>query len=325
MLPFFGNVGDFILGLPNFRGDVQVFQYAETAITRWQKWYKPKGVSMVAMLLIGSGGAGSGGQQGVSGSARIGGGGGGSGAIAFHIFPAFVLPDVLGVIVPNGGIGGLGVGGGGLQSIVSTGVGILAGATIPNIIATSGGTNAQPGNGITGGNGGVATTKAAQGWAGAYSISTFTAGQTGANGGASSGAVGGDVTAVWNTTLTCAGAGGGGVNTAGTGFAGGNISLQDELDHAEGTFTPATNYLIGGTAGSGVLAGGKGQNGINKDKPFLFLGGAGGGSADGQGGGHGGRGGFGCGGGGGGGQVSGDNSTGWGGSGGPGLVIICSW
>jgi len=116
--------------------------------------------------------------------------------------------------------------------------------------------------------------------------------------------------------------GGAGVGTtANTGFAGGAITLQAAVDFADGTLTPASNYIPGGTAGSGTVVGGNGSAGVNLFKPFLQTGGSGGGSASGQVGGDGGKGGYGCGGGGGGGGTTG----GQGGNGGDGLIVIISW
>lgn len=329
MHPFYGSNSDYPFLPPNFNGDVQVFQCPMNAITQWQSWIKPRGVQMVSMILIGGGGGGGGGFTGVSGAARGGGAGGACSSLAFHIFPAYMLPDILKVSVGIGGAGGTGSGvngSAGTISYVATGVGITAGSTIPNILAESG--NAGPGGGNAGSNTGNATggtvptigTKARQGWAQALSLSTFTVGIVGATGGSPTSA-GTLINAVWNLIPLSPGAGGGGVTSAGTGFAGGVITLQSAMDFADGTYTPASNYLAGGTAGSGAAAGGAGSAGIQNYKPFVMTGGSGGGSADGQAGGAGGNGGIGCGGGGGGAGTTG----GRGGNGGNGIVIISSW
>jgi len=60
-------------------------------------WVKPRGVSMVRMLLIGPGGGGA------NGTTAIGGAGGGSGAITSWIGPAIFIPDVLRVSIGAGG------------------------------------------------------------------------------------------------------------------------------------------------------------------------------------------------------------------------------
>jgi len=56
-------------------------------------WVKPRGVSMVRFLLIGSGGTGG------AGGSTNGGGGGGSGAVTSWIGPAIFIPDILNVAV----------------------------------------------------------------------------------------------------------------------------------------------------------------------------------------------------------------------------------
>jgi hypothetical protein len=60
-------------------------------------WVKPRGASMVRMLLIGAGGGGGNGQN------RLG---GGSGAVTQWIGPAIFIPDVLRVSIGAGGAGG---------------------------------------------------------------------------------------------------------------------------------------------------------------------------------------------------------------------------
>jgi len=326
----YGSATDFPFWAPGTNADVQIFSCPMNAITQWQEWRKPRGVTMVKMLLIGGGGGGGGGLTGATTTARGGGAGGACSSLSTHIFPAIFLPDVLKVSVGLGGAGGTGsgvAGSAGTISYVATGVGLTAGSTIPNILAESG--NAGPGGGNAGTGAGNATggsvpsiaTKARQGWAQAYSISTFTVGIVGATGGAASGGAGTLISAVWNLIPLSPGSGGGGVNSSGTGFAGGVVSLQAAMDFADGSYTPASAYLAGGTAGSGAVVGGAGSAGVQNWKPLIMTGGSGGGSADGQVGGAGGNGGIGCGGGGGGGGTTG----GRGGNGGNGLVVIISW
>ncbi len=62
-------------------------------------WVKPRGASMVRMMLIGAGGGGG------NGSGAAGGGGGGSGAVTSWIGPAIFIPDVLRISVGAGGAG----------------------------------------------------------------------------------------------------------------------------------------------------------------------------------------------------------------------------
>lgn len=326
----YGSAIDFPFLPPGVNGDIQIFSSPNNAITQWQQWVKPRGVTMVYMLLIGGGGGGGGGFTGVSTSARGGGAGGACSSIAVHIFPAIFLPDVLKVSVGSGGLGSTGsgvAGGNATNSYVALGVGLTAGSTIPNLLAESG--NAAAGGGAAGAGSGNATggsvpsigTKARMAWAQAYSISTFTVGIVGATGGVATGGAGTLVNAVWNLIPLSPGSGGGGVNTVGIGSAGGVITLQAAMDFADGSYTPASSHLPGGTAGSGAAVGGNGSAGIQNFKPFVMTGGTGGGSADGQAGGNGGKGGIGCGGGGGGGGTTG----GRGGDGGNGIVAMIAW
>jgi len=64
-------------------------------------WVKPRGASMVRIMLIGAGGGGG------NGSSTVGGGGGGSGAITSWIGPAMFVPDVLRITVGTGGTSGV--------------------------------------------------------------------------------------------------------------------------------------------------------------------------------------------------------------------------
>jgi len=59
-------------------------------------WVKPRGASMVRIMLIGAGGSGS------NGSSSAGGGGGGSGAVTSWIGPAMFVPDILNILVGYG-------------------------------------------------------------------------------------------------------------------------------------------------------------------------------------------------------------------------------
>src|SRR5689334_17659694 len=127
MFPYYGSNSDFPFLPPGVNGDVQIFSCPMNAVTQWQEWRKPRGVSMVAMLLIGGGGGGGGGFTAASGSAKGGGAGGACSSLAFHIFPAFCLPDILKVSVGLGGVGGSGSGvngSAGTISYVAVGVGL---------------------------------------------------------------------------------------------------------------------------------------------------------------------------------------------------------
>lgn len=326
---FYGSGIDFGFLPPGVNGDVQCFFSQNNAITQWQKWVKPRGVTMVYMIAIAGGGGGGGGFTRATTLAGGGGGGGACSGVVTALTPAIFLPDILSVSVGSGGLGATGsgvAGGNGTNSYIATGVGLTAGSTIPNIILESG-ANAPGGGGAgTGAAAGAAgtvptiSTAARIGSGGIFGIQKFTVGLVGLAGGAQTGAAGAAVTAGWNVIPLTPGSGGGGVNTASTGFAGGALTIQAAMDLPDGAISPAA-ILAGGTAGSNVLVGGNGNNGLQYWKPFLMTGGTGGGSADGQAGGQGGLGGIGCGGGGGGAGTTG----GRGGNGGPGFVAIISW
>jgi hypothetical protein len=65
--------------------------------TRGVDWVKPRGVSMVRILLIGAGAAGR------TGDTTAGGAGGGSGAVTQWIGPAIFIPDILRITLGVGG------------------------------------------------------------------------------------------------------------------------------------------------------------------------------------------------------------------------------
>ena len=73
-----------------------------TATTLSQTWVKPRGISMVSMLILGQGGKGA---NSVVGATSAGGAGGGSGAQSHLIIPASSLPDILYVGAGSGGGG----------------------------------------------------------------------------------------------------------------------------------------------------------------------------------------------------------------------------
>lgn len=66
-------------------------------------WIKPRGASMVRMLLIGAGGGGCG------SSSASGGPSGGSGAVTQWIGPAMFIPDILRINIGKGGVGSTGI------------------------------------------------------------------------------------------------------------------------------------------------------------------------------------------------------------------------
>lgn len=295
------------------RADVQVF--IGTRGSTVSPWQKPRGVSMIYMLVLGSGGNGGNGAVGAA-STAAGGGGGGSGAQATLLVPAIFLPDVLQVWT----------GFPGFSSTVSLrdpliNGGIGAGEYI--LLAAAGGAGGNA-SGATGGTSGTAGGVPAIGnnplaGLGRY---TFLAGQAGVGGGTTSFAS--DLIRPTTGLVVTGGTGGGGLGAAGTGTNGGGNIL------AAGVFPS----IRGG--GSGLLANtnSRGENGSSghQSLPGLlhFSGGAGGASQAtnitpaAAGGGFGGNGAPGCGGGGGGGGFTGSTQA-LGGSGGPGLVIIIAW
>lgn len=322
-------INDFGFLPPNFNGDVQTFSTNNNAQGSF-KWIKPRGVTMAYMICVGGGGGGGGGRTGATTTARGGGAGGACSGVAKMLIPTILLPDVLWIQVGNGGAGGAAGapganGGSGTNSFISYGAGITALSTIPNILLQS--NNAAPGGGALGGTAGNATggsvptiaTATIQGAATSWCIPSFIVGIVGATGGSPTTA-GTAITAVWNLLGLSPGAGGAGVTSSGTGFAGGALSLQSALDFADGTMVPAASFLAGGVAG-GAGAAGNGNSGAQLWKPLYGTGGTGGGSSDGSTAGTGGNGGIGCGGGGGGAGATG----GAGGNGGDGIVIIISW
>ena len=306
---------DQFLTTGKYKSNVQIF-YATGSVNvqGFQKWNKPRGVSMVYMFTI----AGGGGGGGTANSANGGGGGGGacSGLVRF-ICPAIFLPDTLFVQVGDGGQGGIAgnSGGNGTNSYILT----SSTAVLPNIVCYSG-VNV-PGGGIAGvaasaGTGGTVPTIAVTQPINSCGEWFALVGLVGAAGGFN--ATGTAVTA-WAANSLSPGAGGGGA-TAGVDSDGGAQTATALLDIGNQGYYPtgAGNVAKGGT---GTGAGINGSSGISRLTPFFNSGGAGAGSNSAATGGQGGHGGYGCGGGGGGGGTTGGD----GGGGGDGLVVIISW
>jgi hypothetical protein len=289
-----------------------------TPATQFNIWNKPKGIRSVYILALGGGGGGGGGVEGTTTVARSGGGGGGAGALTRAIIPAAMLPDVLYIQPGSGGAGGAAAGNG-VAGEASYVLMHPDRASAQNaIMVANGGSNGTGTGG--GGNGGTVGTNANSPGS-FFGIFLSVAGQ---NGGAGST---GNATAVAGIAtgahpLASGGGGGGGrAITTGSGGSGANITTG-------GTCWPT---IAGGTAGTTVSVGGRGNNGINYGAnfinnyqsissylPLISTGGSGGGS--GTSGAVGGIGGCGSGGGGGGaGPVAGGGA---GGRGGPGLIII---
>ena len=123
-------------------------------------WVKPRGASMVRMLIIAGGGGGG------AGSTTVGGGGGGSGGITQWIGPAIFIPDVLRISI----------GAGGAQNATGTDTVISYQAkagTAYSLLNANGG-----GSGVSGA--GTAGAAAPNNYFGASGIFTSVAGQAGA-------------------------------------------------------------------------------------------------------------------------------------------------
>lgn len=157
-------------------------------------WVKPRGASMVRMLLIGAGGGGGGGTTGTGGA------GSGSGAVTQWIGPAIFIPDVLRVSVGAGSAGAIGS------------ATVTAGGNTTIIYQAKDGTGytllTANGGAVTGG---VASSN---NFFGAAGIFKSVAGQDGA--------VQGSAITVSTTTFLSGGAGG----STGTGSAGANVACN---------------------------------------------------------------------------------------------------
>lgn len=325
-----------IFNLQNNNLNNQVF--LTNGSTNWQIWQKPRNCKFVFIFILGGGGGGGSGASsslfpGISTTVG-GGGGGGASAITRAFFPANLIPDTLYIQV---GVGG----GGGTPTTSSAGnpgnpgslsyVSILPSATTSNILVASGSVVANGGSGGTtntasgsfaaGGSAGQAflralgSTSGYLNYLGNYNSATS---QGGGNGNLINGSTA-------SILFPVTGGGGGAGITSGTQYAGGSITITGDISGATG----------------GVAGGGNGNNGPTYELPSLnsmsqnriyFIGGAGGGASvfetsglDTAG--RGGNGSYGCGGGGGGAISKGTigRTSGAGGRGGDGLVIINCW
>jgi hypothetical protein len=253
-------------------------------------WVKPRGASMVRMLLIGAGGGGSGGGN----ATASGGNPAASAAITEWIGPAIFIPDVLNIIIGAGGAGGAG------STTTTINPGASGGDTTILYQAKNGtGYTLLTANGGGAGLAGSAETAGAastNNYFGASGIFSSTAGQTPTRNA--------NITASTTSFLTCGSSGG--------------VASATQAGYS---ITPPYGYpIINGGAGT---TGGNGSDGYFMNQPILFgIGGTGGGANNTTTGGNGGKGSIGCGGGGGG---RGVGRGGNGGNGGDGAVFIWSW
>jgi hypothetical protein len=162
-------------------------------------WVKPRGASMVRMMLIGAGGGGG------NGSTSVGGGGGGSGAVTSWIGPAIFIPDVLRVTVGAGGTSGV-------NATASSVIYQAKDGTGYTLLTSDGGVSGT--TAVTAGTGAAAMTN---NYFGASGIFTSIAGQAGADGGTTGS--GGSIAA--STTIFLSGGAGG---SGGSGNAGGAVT-----------------------------------------------------------------------------------------------------
>ena len=310
-----------IFNIPNTNLNNQVF--FTNGSTNWQIWQKPKNCKFVYMFLIGGGGGGGSGAGSAALATNEGGNGGGSSSITTGIFPSNLLPDTLYIQVGVGGSGGSGVTGAsngnpGLSGTISY-VSILPTTGSSNVILASGSVGAGGGGGggtITVGSGGVSFTRTLGSSTGILNYLGTIESNTGQSStDNTSGAIGVSVTPSFPVT---AGAGGGGVN-AGVIRAGGSISSLGLIPQISG----GTNGGDGNNGFSNVLP----SSSSSLQFPVYFTGGAGGSSSVSSTiAGRGGNGSYGSGGGGGGSISKSDPKTsGAGGRGGDGLVIINCW
>ena len=278
--------------------------YTFYATGNWQTFVKPRNAKFLEFFVLG-GGAG-GGHCTVAAGAASGAGGGGSGGIVRGIIPAFLLPDILYILVGKGGAGakttGTTGGSGGISYISLNGT-----TTEQTLICKSSTATAGGGTGVSGGAGAAATISLLPiSSFGNLGLFTAIAGVIGSTGGLNTVPSPGSSQAALGTNIVTGGAGGGGKSNTASAFATG------------GTITSSSVVLTSRVNG-GVTAGQNGDSGYGILQPFCGTGGAGGAGILTGTGGKGGNGYFGCGGGGGGGgSVVGSN----GGDGGDGLVII---
>ena len=201
----------------------QEFYGGATSSNTARTWVKPRGASMVRIMLIGGGGGGG------HGAATAGGGGGGSGAVTSWIGPAIFIPDILNIRVGSGGIGNTGGDPCLIYYRASNGENLLlranAGSGGSSTTAAGAGGTAMTANQFT-----------------ACGIFTSIAGQNGTSGSASGA---GSNVAVSSTTFLSGGAGGAGAAASTGGSVTPNYGYTPLSTTAAGGLTAAKNgYFI---------------------------------------------------------------------------------
>jgi hypothetical protein len=281
---------------------LDVFGIPTTQTSNYQEffatgdWIKPRGASMVRILLVGAGGGG-----GSGGGSANGCGGGGGGSLTNWLGPALFVPDQLRAVV---GVGGASNSNGGASSVVYQRFGVdPVSGTGYTLLSANGGTGGT--TAVTAGAGGVAFTGSPFAATGLWNSLVGTNG--GVGGGPSDN--GGLVTGL-STTAPFLGGGGGAGAAAGTG---GQVGFDAALVLA-GLYPTLPSTTAGGTI--------PGRNGRSIFRPNLLgFGGTGGTTNGSNTGTAGGRGGIGSGGGG----AGRFGALGIGGRGGGGMVAIWTW
>ena len=301
-------------GFPGRTGAAETFYFEGTSPTAggsWVPFMKPRGKSMIDILLVGKGGNGGSGVIGAN-STAAGGGGGGSGAQTRVTMPLAHLPDI--IYLSLAGISATTT----LLSYIS-----IAPSTVANnvIAIAQGGGNGGNATGATAGTAGTAgTVAAAAGMIYGFGFAQVLAGIAGGVGGTTGAALA--VSMPSTGLIVNAGTGGAGLGAAASaGTAGGS---QGGL----GVFFTLPGGL--GTA-TATVPPGNGSFGVRPITGTLYgYGGTGGGSTHGTATGaglvqaSGGNGAPGCGGGGSGGALTG-STAGVGGQGGPAFCVITVW
>lgn len=307
--------------LPTATGnsDVQIFAGQSTvAGGAWVPWIKPRGKSMIDILLIGKGGNGGLGVVGAN-SVSAGGGGGGSGGQTRLTMPLALLPDTLWLSLAGQSATTT------LASYIAIAPPLGAGGGVPTpndcLMTANGGGNGGNGaagvGGTAGGAGAIAAvTVMPIGWA----YSSVLAGAAGIAGGAA--VAGANLTLPITGLLVCGGTGGGGLPAAAaTGTNGGSI-----------TGAGSWPTLLGGVgSATATVPAQDGNGGLQPQKFGRWYGGTGGASTHGTAlttglvGSYGGNGAYGCGGGGNGGALTTTPVLTNGGWGGAAIAIITCW
>jgi len=274
----------------------------------WSIWNKPRGISMVSIIVISGGGGGGGGASNSINATAGGGGGGSCGQLVSMTFLAITLPERLYVIAGKGGNGGgAGVSGfSGIDSFVCVhpyhDFSTSANALVRTNSGGSGGGagTISFGGSVFGGGGNQVDGSIAPLGRMAVSQRFLNRAALSFNGST------GTASSQFIDNILMGGASGGG-KTSGAGGAGGGYSAGGAtlLNAVPGGTAETGEDASSGFIHAGIHYGGCGGGGNN-----LGVGGRGGNGVA-----------WGAGGGGGGGGLTG----GRGGDGGPGLVIIASW